>query len=214
MSKAGWSIMCMQGNARGRPLAAFGAVGTLMRLGLTLAALLPAPILAQDARAYVSDELAVTLRAAKGTDATVLGLVHSGEAVTVLAQDTGSGYARVSTTDGRRGWLLSRYLSDQPSARQQMESVLADLEMARARILELEALSGVDVEALLEDNERLRRELEKSAADEQLRQRKSELARAQRNALLAGALVFVVGLALGAWATRRLAKPPAGWREL
>ena len=156
----------------------------------------------------------MTLRAAKGTDATVLGLVQSGEAVTVLAQDADSGYARVSTTDGRRGWLLSRYLSDQPSARQQMESVLADLEAARARILELEALSGVDVEALLEDNERLRRELEKSAADEQLRQRKSELVRAQRNALVAGALVFVVGLALGVWATRRLAKPPAGWREL
>ena len=71
---------------------------------------------------YVSDELGITLRTGKSTQHQILRMVTSGTPLTVLESDQESGYSRVRTPDGVEGWVLTRYLMDQPSARSQLAS--------------------------------------------------------------------------------------------
>ena len=71
---------------------------------------------------YVSDELGITLRTGKSTQHQILRMVTSGTPLTVLESDQETGYSRVRTPDGVEGWVLTRYLMDQPSARSQLAS--------------------------------------------------------------------------------------------
>lgn len=88
---------------------------------------------------YISDETAVTLRAEKGMRGEVVALIKSGTRVDLVEHDAASGYSRVRVGPGREGWVLTRYLSEQPAARERLAEVEAELAAAQARIEELEA---------------------------------------------------------------------------
>lgn len=76
---------------------------------------------AQDTR-YVTDELTFALRTGKSTQHKILRMLPSGLHVTVL-KDSEDGYSRVATDDGSEGWILSRYLTQDPSAREQLQGL-------------------------------------------------------------------------------------------
>lgn len=76
---------------------------------------------------YISDDTAITLRQDKSLDAPVSGLLSSGTRVELIETDSASGYARVRAGAGREGWVLSRYLSTEPSARERLAKVEAQL---------------------------------------------------------------------------------------
>ncbi|MGQ0529257.1 MAG: TIGR04211 family SH3 domain-containing protein [Panacagrimonas sp.] len=85
---------------------------------------------AQDAASrvrYISDETAITLREDKGISADVAGLLKSGTRVELLETDAASGYARVRVAAGREGWVLTRYLSTEPAARERLAVVQSQL---------------------------------------------------------------------------------------
>lgn len=96
---------------------------------------------AQDPAAvrYISDETAITLRDNKGMDAAVAGLLTSGTRVELLESDSSSGYARVRVAPGREGWVLARYLSETPAARERLVQVEAMLAGQQALVRKLEA---------------------------------------------------------------------------
>jgi len=71
---------------------------------------------------YVSDELGITLRTGQSTQHQILRMVTSGTPLDVLETDEESGYTRVRTPQGVEGWVLTRYLMDHPSARDQLEN--------------------------------------------------------------------------------------------
>ena len=75
---------------------------------------------------YVTDEFEVTLRSGTSTSNSIVRMLKSGEPVTLLEQDLASKYSLVETADNRKGYILSRFLEDLPSARQR----LADLQLA------------------------------------------------------------------------------------
>lgn len=92
--------------------------------------LLPGISAAQTTR-YVSDELEITMRNGQGLEFGIRKMLKSGTELTVLETDP-SGYSRVRTSDGVDGWVLSRYLSNSPSARDQLaakEQRIANLEL-------------------------------------------------------------------------------------
>lgn len=92
--------------------------------------LLPSISAAQTTR-YVSDELEITMRNGQGLEFGIRKMLKSGTELTVLETDP-SGYSRVRTSDGVDGWVLSRYLSNSPSARDQLaakEQRIANLEL-------------------------------------------------------------------------------------
>ncbi len=118
-----------------------------VKLLLAAAALCIAPglALAQSNDRWISDQFEVTLRTGKSTRQSIIRVLASGTKVTVLEQDDESGYTRVRTSDGREGWLLTRYLISSQTARlqlPQLQTRLRNSEETRrqllARIRELE----------------------------------------------------------------------------
>ncbi|MCB1935062.1 MAG: TIGR04211 family SH3 domain-containing protein [Nitrosomonas sp.] len=55
---------------------------------------------------------------------TIVRMLKSGTALTVLEQDKENGYSRVQTAAGTEGWVLSRYLIREPVARVQIENLV------------------------------------------------------------------------------------------
>lgn len=122
---------------------------------------------------YVTDEARIPLRTGKGTQYRIVRMVKSGTPVEVLS--VSEGYARVRTPGGTEGWMLKRFLQEQPVARErlaEMEQRLAALEAEAATLREqAQALQHLRSElesrntALTEENDRLHKELERIRAE-------------------------------------------------
>lgn len=77
--------------------------------------------------AWVSDEFEVTLRTGPSTSNTIELMVPSGTQLQILEEVPESGYTRVRTGGGTEGWVLTRYLMGEPSAREQLEMLSRQL---------------------------------------------------------------------------------------
>lgn len=82
--------------------------------------------------AWVSDQFEVMLRSGPSTSNAIERMLPSGTPLEVLEQDAESGYSRVRTTAGTEGWVLSRYLMSEPSAREQLARLSSRLTNATA----------------------------------------------------------------------------------
>jgi SH3 domain protein len=81
---------------------------------------------------WVSDQFEVMLRSGPSTNNAIERMLPSGTALEVLERDEEAGYARVRTTAGTEGWVLSRYLMNEPSAREQLATLMGRLTNANA----------------------------------------------------------------------------------
>ena len=81
---------------------------------------------------WVSDEFEVTLRTGPSTNNAIQLMVSSGTRLEILEEDAESGYTRVRTGGGTEGWVLTRYLMGEPSAREQLETLTQQLTSANA----------------------------------------------------------------------------------
>lgn len=95
---------------------------------------------------WVSDVFEVTLRTGPTTSNAIQMMVESGTELDVLERDADAGYTRVRTNGGTEGWVLSRYLMSEASARQQLETLTRQLTNANAegtsRASQLGAIRG------------------------------------------------------------------------
>ena len=105
-----------------------------------LAILSPALLIAE--AAYVSDEFEITMRSGPSTQNSILRMLSSGATVEVLETDEETGYSRISTASGAEGYALSRFLMDQPAARDQLAGMRQQVSNLRQRNQELEARLG------------------------------------------------------------------------
>ncbi len=97
--------------------------------------------------AWVSDQFEVMLRTGPSTSNAIERMLPSGTALEVLETDAAAGYSRVQTPAGTEGWVLSRYLMSEPSARQQLERLSSQLTNANDSGSSLTSqLSGVKSE--------------------------------------------------------------------
>lgn len=135
---------------------------------ISVALLSPVLAIAQTTR-YVTDELEITMRSGQGIKFGIKKMLKSGARLDVLETDP-NGYSKVRTSDGAEGWVLTRYLSNSPSPREQLESSLqrvANLELDIAKYKEEIASLGTqntDVDTqnmtLKERSQRLSKELD------------------------------------------------------
>lgn len=91
------------------------------------------PAFAQIGNAWVSDRFEVMLRTGPSTGNAIQMMLTSGTQLEVLERDPETGYSRVRTAGGTEGWLLTRYLMQEPAARQQLERLTNQLTNAAAR---------------------------------------------------------------------------------
>ncbi len=123
-----------------------------------------------DPVAYISDQLEVPVRTGTSIQHRIIKMLSSGSAVEVLASEAGEGYAQVRMADGSEGYVLSRYLMRQPSARDRLAAVeprLAELRATNAELREREqaltkqlATLDASYQALQTSNQALTLELE------------------------------------------------------
>ena len=80
--------------------------------------------------AWVTDQFEVTLRTGPSTSNALRLSPSSGTRLEILETDSESGYSRVRTSGGTEGWVLTRYLMNQPSAREQLAELNQQLSSA------------------------------------------------------------------------------------
>ncbi len=79
---------------------------------------------------WVSDQFEVMLRTGPSTSNAIERMLPSGTRLEVLERDTETGYSRVRTSGGTEGWVLTRYLMNEPSAREQLQTLTQRLTSA------------------------------------------------------------------------------------
>ncbi len=130
---------------------------------------------AQPAR-YVQDSIKLPMRSGKSTKHKILRELPSGTRLELLEESEEEGYSRVRTERGVEGWILSRYLMDEPSARDRLTTAEAELARQKGANARLKREIGT-LKAHEAEIERSNRELQ-----EHNRQLSDELANIQRTA--------------------------------
>ena len=142
--------------------------------------LLLAASAASAAPGWVSDEFEITLRSGPSTSNAIQLMVKSGMQLEVLERDADSGYSRVQTPGGTEGWGLTRYLMNEPSAREQLETLTGQLTNASTRGESLDSqLAAVKNEYNSANRQVTTLEREKSELESQL----AEIRRTSANVL-------------------------------
>lgn len=110
---------------------------------------------------YITDQFEVTMRSGTSTANSIIKVLKSGEAVNVLEADLATQYSLVESSDGKKGYVLSRFLDEIPSARERLEQSKINSDRQKQTIDDLSA----EIEQLKSDldNERIDNEALKSA---------------------------------------------------
>jgi SH3 domain protein len=76
------------------------------------------------------------MRSGTSTSNSIVRMLRSGEAVTVLEEDLETKYSLVETGAGKQGYVLTRFLMPIPAARQRLEDLEARFEQQNTRLNE------------------------------------------------------------------------------
>jgi SH3 domain protein len=106
---------------------------------------------AEDTR-YITDVFEVTMRSGTSTTNSIVRLLRSGEAVTLLEQDLVSQYSLVESGDGKKGYVLTRFLMDAPAAKQSLRELKESYAQQRQR-LDQQSQQIIDLEKSLEQEQ-------------------------------------------------------------
>jgi SH3 domain protein len=137
-------------------------VNTVKKYVLPLLLLITSQAIA-DTR-YVSDELVITLRTGPSTQHQILKTLRSGTSLEVFesSNENGGNYSRVRTAGGTEGWVLTRYLTDTPIARDRLQSALQEVDRLKeqnstlqSRLAELKT----EKDTILQERDRLGEQL-------------------------------------------------------
>lgn len=104
---------------------------------------------------YVQDQLEITLRTGESTRNSIIRMLTSGARLELLESNPDSGYSKVRLQDGTEGWVISRFLMNEPSARQQLASV----KVQAATLREEQGRLETELTAVRSENTDLRSQL-------------------------------------------------------
>jgi SH3 domain protein len=99
------------------------------------AILLSSTVLAESL--YITDQFEVTLRSGTSTANSIMSMLKSGQKVQLLEQDVATKYSLVQTEDGKKGYVLTRYLDKQPSGRERYDALKKQSEELKKTITQL-----------------------------------------------------------------------------
>jgi SH3 domain protein len=80
---------------------------------------------------YVSDKLWLQLRSGPGSDFRILKALPSGEHLIFGEQTEDKNYTKVTTDKGVEGWVLTRFLEDEPVAKEKL--ILSQRELVKVK---------------------------------------------------------------------------------
>ena len=112
---------------------------------------------------YITDKLEVTMRSGESNQHKILRMLGSGTALELIQTNADSGYSQIRTTDGAEGWVITRYLEQQRSARDRLAN--AEKQLARIKA-ENRTLNNKLTQLTQNNNELTARTSKLSAANE------------------------------------------------
>lgn len=185
-------------------------------IGITLATLLAlgGPAMAAET-AYVSGDLAISLRKTAEGDSPALRGLKTGTPFTILEKGKESGFTRIRTEDGLEGWIQSRHItSTNPLA--QLTEAQATIEALRAELAQRG--TGIDSGATAElekENGELKAQISQLQQALQKSKEPSLLPedRETRRWFLTGAGVMLTGIVLGIFLPS-LRRKRSSWGDL
>jgi SH3 domain protein len=155
-------------------------VQALRLFGLTLffTVLLPS-VSGLAATFYVSDTtVEANLRTGTQKENRIIALLRPGTELEVLSEE--DGWAEVTLTDGRTGWILKRYLSERPPWRVTAEKLGTENEQLRAQLTTIKG----GHQGLLQKNRELQKQMDLQQKElEKLRRNYEELKNSSTNYL-------------------------------
>lgn len=89
---------------------------------------------------YVTDEFKVMLRTGPSVNNKIVDTLDSGTLIQVLNEDSSNGHSQVQTSNGKIGYVLTRFLSDTPAARSRVKYLESQLKKLRSKPGELQTL--------------------------------------------------------------------------
>lgn len=155
---------------------------------------------------YVTDQIKLALHLQPSSNSGSIGVIQSGDQVTVLRSLGPNSYTQVRAANGKKGWVPTHDLSTRPAARTQLNSYKKQLDEANAQITALkrkldaarQQLSKVKPAlSLAADNAKLHAEI--ARRDKQFSALKVQynIDKAHRNMLMTGAALAIGGIILG-----------------
>jgi SH3 domain protein len=111
---------------------------------------------------YVTDEFEIMMRTGPSIQNKIVRALKSGTRIEVLREDSGNGHSQVQTSQGEIGYVLTRFLSDNQSARNRVRYLEGQLKTLRSKPGELQALLATSQEEnqiLIGENTRLTNQL-------------------------------------------------------
>lgn len=117
---------------------------------------------------YITDTVEVMMRSGPSNKNKIIKILKSGERMDIVQADVGNNHSEVRTADGTVGFVISRYITDTPSAKARVKSLESQLNQLRAKPGELQALLATAQEdnlALIEQNTDLTATLTKTSSE-------------------------------------------------
>lgn len=94
----------------------------------SLTVFLAASGLANARTGYVTDSFDLPLRSGESERSKIVKMLPNGSQLNVLGDSTENGYTWVQAGNGAEGYILTRYISSEPGARDQLEAVQSKLQ--------------------------------------------------------------------------------------
>lgn len=105
-----------------------------------IAALASASGLAAAQTRYVTDDFEIMVRTGPSIQNKIVRTLRSGDRIEVLREDAGNGHSQIQTGDGEIGYMLTRFITTNRSARSRVASLQRQLEELRSEPGELRTL--------------------------------------------------------------------------
>jgi SH3 domain protein len=178
---------------------------------------------------YVTDQFEIMMRTGQGNQFGIVRQLKSGTEVTVIEQN--ADYTQVRLSSGAEGWVLTRYLMDQPSGRDQVAALQLKYDQLKANfdqqveqetqnlqkeIARLENLAKKPLE-LQQENAALKKQLEQQKENYLALAEESEVLKSpykDRQWFVTGAFVVAASMIFGIILTRIPWQRKKRWNEL
>ncbi|MCH2039544.1 MAG: TIGR04211 family SH3 domain-containing protein [Saccharospirillaceae bacterium] len=109
---------------------------------------------------YVADSLWLQLRSGPGNEFRILKALRSGEHLIFIEEDLEKKYTKVKTSKGLEGWVLTRFLVNEPIAKEKLILANREMDKIKAELVTLKTQKSeleTQVESLKSDRSGLNR---------------------------------------------------------
>ncbi|MDD1795980.1 TIGR04211 family SH3 domain-containing protein [Enterovibrio sp. ZSDZ42] len=118
---------------------------------------------------YISDELFTYMHSGPGSQYRIIGSVDAGTKITVVDRNRNAGYSQVIDDRGRKGWVETKYVTNQPGLKTRLPALEEELSQVKSALESAQGDTEAKTKGLISSLE------QRNAQVQELEQHTSEL---------------------------------------